>query len=523
MDTIKKSIEIYDAKISFVSLVDRPANRRAFLLTKSEDNPGMMSFSGVGRFLEKDVNHEAVSYIDGGQTEYEQHYVTGVAYEPNVADTDDNFMTEGEIEKMAHWFMKNGRMVDEQHSFDPDPACHIVESWIAPQDLTINDQPVSKGTWLVKVEVDSPDVWSKIETGDITGFSIGGLAKYGTEDVNLDSSTTSGEEGGDAAVGENNPEIKSEEKRGLWIRLAKALGLTDEAECIEKGAVMDRFAEQTKSEGFWNAFYALHDVLAPYNWASDKRVYESNPEVIQEALAEFDTIVTNLLTIQEPADVVRAISADAQQEVAKGNKSALKAGRKISAARMDQLKTIQEAVNNLVTDLDDPVEEEGEESGEEKPAAEEGEGESQPDTGASTNKAQKEEENPMTNEEMNTFAEMVAKAVAKEVAASQQQTTPVPVQKEQQTEGGTTALTKADVEKMITEAVQKAVQTTEEEPATTGDAPISKADVQAMIEKAVNEVKAARGLPTNLNDEGDGVQKSEAHDPKDPGFWSNLL
>ncbi|MCD8007683.1 MAG: XkdF-like putative serine protease domain-containing protein [Clostridiales bacterium] len=507
MDTIRKSIEIYDAKISFVSLVDRPANRRAFLLTKSEDNPGMMSFSGTGRLLEKAA---------------EQHYVTGVAYEPNVADTDDNFMTEAEIEKMAHWFMKNGRMVDEQHSFDPDPACHIVESWIAPQDLTINEQPVSKGTWLVKVEVDSPDVWTKIETGDITGFSIGGLAKYGTEDVDLDSNTSSGEEGGDATVGENNPEIKSEEKRGLLATLAKALGLSDEAETIEKGAVMDRFAEQTKSEGFWNAFYALHDVLAPYNWATDKRVYASDPEVIQEALAEFNTIVTNLLAIQEPADIVHAISADAQQEVAKGNKSVLKAGRKISAARMEQLKNIQEEVNNLITDLDDPVEEDEESSSEEEPAAEEGESESQSDAGASTNKAQKEEENPMTNEEMSTFAEMVAKAVAKEAAAAQQQSTPAPVQKEQQPEGGE-MLTKSDVQAMITEAVQKAVQATEEEPAAAGEETISKADVQAMIEKAVNEVKKARGLPTNLNDEGDGVQKGETRDPKAPGFWGNLL
>lgn len=521
MDTIKKSIEIYDAKISFVSLVDRPANRRAFLLTKSEDNPGMMSFSGTGRLLEKATSEVGYLNPDGDGITVE-HYVTGVAYEPNVADTDDNFMTEGEIEKMAHWFMKNGRMVDEQHSFDPDPACHIVESWIAPQDLTINEQPVSKGTWLVKVEVDSTDVWNKIETGEITGFSIGGLAKYGTEDVDLDSNTQSGEEGGDAAVGENNPEIKSKEKRGLWLQLAKALGLADEAEYVEKGAVADKFSERMQSEGFWNAFYALHDVLVPYDWATDKRGYVSDPEVIQEALAEFNTIVTNLLTIQEPADVVRAISADAQQEVAKGNKSVLKAGRKISAARMDQLKSIQEELNNLVIDLDDPVEEEGEESGEEKPAAEEGEGESQPDAGASTNKAQKEEENPMTNEEMSTFAEMVAKAVAKEVAAAQQQTTPAPVQKEQQPEGGAT-LTKADVEKMITEAVQKAVQATEEEPAAAGEETISKADVQAMIEKAVNEVKAARGLPTNLNDEGDGVQKGETRDPKAPGFWGNLL
>lgn len=85
MSNVKKSIEITDAKIKFVSLVDKAANKKSFLLTKQEDDG--QGFQTNGRIIKVDN---------------ESHYVTGVVYEPNVADAHDNFMTEAEIEKAAH-------------------------------------------------------------------------------------------------------------------------------------------------------------------------------------------------------------------------------------------------------------------------------------------------------------------------------------------------------------------------------------------------------------------------------------
>ncbi len=40
---IRKAIEMSDAKISFVSLVDRPANKRKFLIIKQERKDGTMA------------------------------------------------------------------------------------------------------------------------------------------------------------------------------------------------------------------------------------------------------------------------------------------------------------------------------------------------------------------------------------------------------------------------------------------------------------------------------------------------
>lgn len=87
---IAKSYEISDAKIVFVSLVDKAANKRGFLITKAEGSKA--EFRMYGRILKADAD---------------RHFVTGVVYEPMVEDTDGNFMTEEKITKAAHWFMKN--------------------------------------------------------------------------------------------------------------------------------------------------------------------------------------------------------------------------------------------------------------------------------------------------------------------------------------------------------------------------------------------------------------------------------
>ena len=133
-NAVEKAYEITDAKITFVSLVDRAANKRKFLLTKAED--GKASFTTFGRIVKTDA---------------QTHYVTGIVYEPMEEDTHGNYMTEAEIEKAAHWFAKNGNMVDLQHSFEPLDGASVVESWIAKADFEIEGQTVKKGTWLMTV------------------------------------------------------------------------------------------------------------------------------------------------------------------------------------------------------------------------------------------------------------------------------------------------------------------------------------------------------------------------------------
>jgi len=53
----------------------------------------------------------------------------------------------------------------------------VLESYLAPTDFTIGELTVRKGTWLLAVRVLSDELWDRVKTGDLTGFSIGGSAR----------------------------------------------------------------------------------------------------------------------------------------------------------------------------------------------------------------------------------------------------------------------------------------------------------------------------------------------------------
>lgn len=312
--TIEKAYAISDAKISFVSLVDKAANKKQFLITKAE--AGSASFASYGRIVNADA---------------ESHYITGIVYEPMTEDAHGNYMTEEEITKAAYWFAKNGNQVDLQHSFEPLEDAAVVESYVAKCDMEINGQSIKKGTWLMTVEVNDPDVFEAIEKGEITGFSMGGVGKYSSEDVALD----------DVAKTAIPTAPADREKRGLFKRLAAALGF----EVVEKGEMADRYAADMKYSGFWNAFYTLEDVLYRYNWQTDRYEFEDNENLITEALTEFNAIVTDLLTGGQP--VAKALASG----------SVFKAGKAMSNANKETLTSIYDSLGAFLEKFNDEQEE----------------------------------------------------------------------------------------------------------------------------------------------------------------------
>lgn len=303
---VEKAIEISDAKIQFVSLVDKAANKRQFLITKADD--GQAQFSTLGKILKVDA---------------ETHYVTGIVYEPLVEDAHGNFMTESEIRKAAYWFAKNGDKVDLQHSFEQVDGVAVVENYVAPSDMEIEGTSIIKGTWLMTVEVENADVWEKVQKGEVTGFSMGGIGKYSETETDLT-----------AAV----------EKRGLFKKLAEMFGF----DVVEKGEVKERYEKSVKRDGFWNAFYSLQDTLLKYNWESDRGEFETDKAVIREALTEFSEIIMSVLAAP---NVMMALAENAPVE---------KAGKKISGKNRDTLQSIYDNLGNLLNEFSDKDEEETE-------------------------------------------------------------------------------------------------------------------------------------------------------------------
>lgn len=394
--TIEKAYAISDAKISFVSLVDKAANKKQFLITKAE--AGSASFASYGRIVNADA---------------ESHYITGIVYEPMTEDAHGNYMTEEEITKAAYWFAKNGNQVDLQHSFEPLEDAAVVESYVAKCDMEINGQSIKKGTWLMTVEVNDPDVFEAIKKGEITGFSMGGVGKYSSEDVALD----------DVAKTAIPTTPADREKRGLFKRLAAALGF----EVVEKGEMADRYAADMKYSGFWNAFYTLEDVLYRYNWQMDRYEFEDNENLITEALTEFNAIVTDLLTGGQP--VAKALASG----------SVFKAGKAMSNANKETLTSIYDSLGAFLEKFNDEQEETDVTKKEIADAIAEGVSKALAPAQQPEAVEKAAENTPITAE---TIEKMVDAAVKKALAPAEDDEEPV---------------TAENIQKMIEAAVEKAV------------------------------------------------------------------
>jgi hypothetical protein len=145
-----------------------------------------------------------------------QRYTLGIVYEPDELDTDEEFAKAEDIEHAAWNFMRylQGRQeaalaafealaeiaesakrgeevqiemddeamesfikrgVNAMHIEDLEHS-EIVESWIAPVDMRIGKESIKKGSWLMGIVWDE-EAYKKVESGEWTGYSMGGWAK----------------------------------------------------------------------------------------------------------------------------------------------------------------------------------------------------------------------------------------------------------------------------------------------------------------------------------------------------------
>lgn len=402
---IRKAYEIKDAKISFVSLVNKAANKKEFLITKAEN--GEASFTTNCKIVKADKDN---------------HYVTGIVYEPMTEDAHGNYMTEAEITKAAYWFAKNGNQCDIQHNFEKLENSAVVESYVTKCDMEIEGQQIKKGTWMMTVEIDD-DTFEKVEKGELTGFSMGGVGKYSQVDVELP------------------------DEDGIIAKIAKIFCLKP----VKKGAVTDDYNRRIKSDNFRTAYYTLNSALEKYDPIKGCYDYDNDETTIREALAEFNEIVVDLLAENS---VTKALNdMDVPNIIAK-------AGKKVSGARLQTLKDIQEKVSNLISEVDD-----------------------------------EKEENEMSSEEL---AKAIAKAmepITEKIENIEKNLNP----DEGNNEPQSGAVTKSD-EELVADAIAKAM-----EPITTKLEGVS---------ATVEAIAKARNLPSNLNEQGgqeDHIQKSEPH------------
>lgn len=272
------STMIKNAQITHVSYVDKGANKKTFFLTKSEEKPNLEKYVDV--FINKN--------------EVDQQLVYGIVYEPNILDAHDEYMTADEIEKSAHYFMKEARNIDTNHDFDSGVG-EVVESYIAPADFEIGNQEVKKGSWVLVTKA-TDEVWEGIKNGDITGYSMAGKAEK-VKKSKVDQSENSL----NVMKDDENNELKG------FFNLLKNF--------FTKGEVRDRYESNRKRRSLFAVWSALDDVFhsAVFN-ANIADVADF--ERIESATNEFLEIIGE---IKDSGDIQKALNEVSKEYKAKGD------------------------------------------------------------------------------------------------------------------------------------------------------------------------------------------------------------
>lgn len=99
--------------------------------------------------------------------------VYGEVYSPGVLDSQGEFMSAENIEKMAHDFMRKGliKAIDTEHDQNENGST-VVESFVARP----GDPDFAEASWVLGVHLPD-DQWAAVQKGEINGFSMFGRSQ----------------------------------------------------------------------------------------------------------------------------------------------------------------------------------------------------------------------------------------------------------------------------------------------------------------------------------------------------------
>jgi len=154
--------KITDLHVSAISLVRRPATGKSVIL-RSE---GLTA-----------------STFEIRKTDAKLQRVYGIVYAPGQVDSQGDYADADVIRRAATQFMRsyNQEAIDTEHSFDWEMAL-VAESWLIRKgDPLFPEEP--DGAWAVGIQIYDPDLWKRLESGELTGLSLAGMAEYETPPI----------------------------------------------------------------------------------------------------------------------------------------------------------------------------------------------------------------------------------------------------------------------------------------------------------------------------------------------------
>jgi hypothetical protein len=132
----------------------------------------------------KTVTKSVTRNVRVAKVDEEKRLVFGEVFAPFVPDTQGDFMTDKEIEKMAHDFLRARRQkrVDQDHD-NEEAGAVVVESFIVREGDP--DFPIP-GAWVVGTHIPKDEVWKRVKDGELNGFSMEAVVTKKVREVTIE-------------------------------------------------------------------------------------------------------------------------------------------------------------------------------------------------------------------------------------------------------------------------------------------------------------------------------------------------
>jgi hypothetical protein len=240
--------------------------------------------------------------VELAQVDEEKRLLLGAALIPNKkiyrkVDDHEFYITFSEqtIEKLAHNFFKNGNQNNSslEHQIKLE-GMSVVEGWtvVDPKNDKSNNygKEYPKGTFVTMMKVDNDDVWSKVKSGEIKGFSIDALLSLEEIKLNTNINMTK-EDFIDAFKAVFNKEPKAVEE--VEVIAEEVVAEAKEAEVVDlstdamKEALTEVLAQfSVDQEAKFEAFKLEFTKVEKEVEAKDEKIKELEVQLSKEPEAE---------------------------------------------------------------------------------------------------------------------------------------------------------------------------------------------------------------------------------------------
>lgn len=157
---------------------------RRILAEAQKGSPTARDVHVPGAMNEEEEDMEKAEWqVDILKADEEKRLVYGAVLVPNKVDSQDDRVSEEEVEKAAHGYLvrklsQQSSALDEQHQTELSiEKARPVESYVLLETMTLGEKELPKGTWVLVTHVPDDELWGKIKKKEINGFSIRGIGR----------------------------------------------------------------------------------------------------------------------------------------------------------------------------------------------------------------------------------------------------------------------------------------------------------------------------------------------------------